>query len=443
MVRRIRRPDEFWPALGPKLPQQTAPRGLAKQVAATDGYKLRSSRGFVMSVDTQAATDRLMRFLTVEGVTGKEAAIGRELRTALQEAGVPADTIRLDDANTRIPVPTETGNLIVDLPGRGSMHNQPRLLFMTHMDTVPLCAGAKPKLAGRKIVNNAKTALGGDNRCGCGVLVTLAAELEKHKLDHPPITLLFCVREESGLYGARHVKTEELGSPVMCFNYDGGSASNVTIGAVGADRWEVEIFGRASHAGVAPERGISSTMILALALADVKAGGWFGKVVKRKLQGTSNVGPVTGGDGRPAGDATNVVTDYVHVRGESRSHDAKFFPQITAAYKAAFEKAAKRVKNSEGKVGRVKFKKQTDYHPFRMKENLPVVKRASAAIAAGVLTPNIRVANGGLDANWMVRHKIPTVTFGAGQNEPHTVDEWINLDEYDRAYALAVQIATM
>ena len=155
-----------------------------------------------MSVDAQAATDRLMRFLAVEGVTGKEAAIGREVTAVLRESGVPADTIRLDDANTRIPVPTETGNLVVDLPGRGVMHNQPRIMFMTHMDTVPLCAGAKPKLAGRKIVNSAKTALGGDNRSGCGVLVTLAAELAKQKLDHPPITLLFCVREESG-YGVR------------------------------------------------------------------------------------------------------------------------------------------------------------------------------------------------------------------------------------------------
>ena len=307
-----------------------------------------------MPVDAKAATDRLMRFLAVEGVTGREAAIGRELSAALQESGVPDSAIRLDDANTRIPVPTETGNLIVDLPGRGAMHNQPRIMFMTHMDTVPLCAGAKPKLTGRKIVNQAKTALGGDNRAGCGVLVTLAAELAKQNLDHPPITLLFCVREESGLYGARHVRTAELGSPVMAFNYDGGAASNVTIGAVGADRWQAEIFGRASHAGVAPERGISSTMILALALAEVKAGGWFGKVVKGKLQdkkqGTSNVGPVTGGDGRPAGDATNVVTDYVHVRGESRSHDSKFCKEITKAYKAAFEKAAKRVKNADGKT---------------------------------------------------------------------------------------------
>src|SRR5579871_2823543 len=132
----------------------------------------RSSRGYLMSVDTQAATARLMRFLAIEGVTGKEAAIGRELASALGEAGVPADAIRLDDANTRIPVPTETGNLIVDLPGRGSMHNQPRIMFMTHMDTVPLCAGATPKLAGRRIVNAAKTAPGGDSRCGCGMSTT-------------------------------------------------------------------------------------------------------------------------------------------------------------------------------------------------------------------------------------------------------------------------------
>jgi tripeptide aminopeptidase len=78
-----------------------------------------------------------------------------------------------------------------------------------------------------------------------------------------------------------------------------------------------------------------------------------------------------------------------------------------------------------------------------MKESLPVVKRAVAAVSAIGGTPAIRAANGGLDANWMVRHGVSTVTFGAGQNEPHTIDEWINLDEYDRACALAVQLATM
>ena len=228
----------------------------------------------------------------------------------------------------------------------------------------------------------------------------------------------------------------------MGFNFDGRSAADVMIGAVGADRWEVEIVGRASHAGGAPERGISATMILAEALADVRAGGWFGKVVKDGRKGTSNVGPVGGASGGPAGDATNVVTDYVQVQGESRSHDAKFFKEITAAYKAAFSAAAAGVTNSEGKAGRVKFTARTDYYPFRMKETAPVVKRAVAAVAAQGNTPNVRVTNGGLDANWMVRHGIPTVTFGAGQNEMHTVEEWINLTEFESACRLAVGLAT-
>ena len=98
--------------------------------------------------------------------------------------------------------------------------------------------------------------------------------------------------------------------------------------------------------------------------------------------------------------------------------------------------------NSEGKAGRVKFTTRTDYYPFRLKETAPVVKRAVAAVAAQGHTPNVRVTNGGLDANWMVRHGIPTVTFGAGQNEVHTVDEWINLAEFESACRLAVELAT-
>jgi len=396
----------------------------------------------MLAVDIDAATERLMRFLAVEGVTGREARIGKELVAALKEAGVPARSIRFDDAHSRIPLPTETGNLIVDLPGRGVLAGADRLLFMTHMDTVPLCAGAKPKRQGKRIVNGAKTALGGDNRTGCAVLVTLAAELLRLRPDHPPLTLLFTVREESGLFGARHLRPGDLGSVRMGFNYDGRSAADVVIGAVGSDRWEVEIFGRASHAGGAPERGISATMILAEALAAIRAGGWFGKVVKGERNGTSNVGPVCGASGGPAGDATNVVTDYVRVRGESRSHDAKFCKEITAAYKAAFVAAAAAVTNSQGKAGRVKFAARTDYYPFRLKETAPVVKQAVAAVRAQGNIPNVRVTNGGLDANWMVRHGIPTVTLGAGQNEAHTVDEWISLAEFQSACRLAFELAT-
>ena len=41
---------------------------------------------------------------------------------------------------------------------------------------------AKPKRSGKRIVGDGTTALGGDNRTGCAVLVTLAKTLLQHKL---------------------------------------------------------------------------------------------------------------------------------------------------------------------------------------------------------------------------------------------------------------------
>ena len=124
-------------------------------------------------------------------------------------------------------------------------------------------------------------------------------------------------------------------APAWAFNFAGRSVTDLNIGAVGADRWEVDIHGKASHAGVHPDRGISATLIFSLALAEIHAGGWFGLVKKDGKEGTSNIGSVGDAAGKSAGEATNVVTDFVHVKGESRSHDAKFFREITAAYKLA------------------------------------------------------------------------------------------------------------
>jgi len=401
-------------------------------------------------VDQAAALGRLMRFLQVEGITGQEAAIAQTIRASLLEAGVPTEAIRFDTAHTRIPVPTQTGNLLVHLPGTAP---GPHRLFSTHMDTVPLCAGAKPVVRDGRIIADSPTALGGDNRTGCAVLVTLAATLIARRLPHPPITLLFTVREESGLYGARHLTLDELNAGAATpiregYNVDGKRATDLTIAAVGAERWEVEIFGKAAHAGVAPEEGISATLLFALALAEVHANGWFGKVRVttadgQLIEGTSNVGVVAGRDGRAAGDATNVVTDYVFVRGESRSHDPRSARAITSGYESAFAHALAAVTDHTGAVGRVDFRWNLDYHPFALDPNLPVVRRAMRAVETLGLTANLKRANGGLDANWLVRHGINSVTFGAGQYNIHTIDEYVDLNEFATGCELAVLLATM
>ncbi len=392
-----------------------------------------------LDFDAEGAIARLLRFLAVEGVTGQEKAIGQAVASALIEAGIPKRAIHHDTAHERIPLPTQTGNLIVTLPG--TRRDADRLLFMTHLDTVPLCAGARPVRRKNRIVAEGKTALGGDNRTGVAVLVTLVATLLEKKLDHPPLTLLFTVREESGLFGARYLDPADLGGPVAAYNFDGRLASQLTIGAVGADRWEVEVFGRAAHAGVHPEQGVSATVVAAMALADVRQKGWFGKVTRDGKEGTSNVGTFGGADGRAAGEATNVVTDYVHIRGESRSHDAPFVTAITAAYKEAFALAATQVTDDKGRSAKVRFQTRRDYYPFHLKPRAPAVRHAEAAVRAAGFEPIQRVTNGGLDANWMTRHGIPTVTLGAGQNEIHTVDEFVDVPEFLRGCRVALAIA--
>jgi tripeptide aminopeptidase len=390
-------------------------------------------------LDVKAAEEHLMKFLAVEGITGEEAAIAAAVSEELKAVGVPASAIRFDDVHKRIPLPTQTGNLIVELPGTRPGN---RIMFATHLDTVPLCAGSKPIRDGDKIRTDGSAALGGDNRTGCAVLVSLVETLLKHNLPHPPITLLFTVREESGLHGARELNPQNLGGAMMCFNVDSKIPSDLITGAVGQENWDVEIIGKASHAGVAPEKGISATLVASIALTEASRAGWFGKVVKSDGTGSSNPGVFGGKEGKPAGDATNVVTDYVHIKGEARSSDTAFAAKISDGFRKAFTKAQGEVKDHEGNTAEVRFESKPSYPSFNLADDSPAVLHAKRAAESLDMKPTTMFSNGGLDANWLDKHGVPTVTIGAGQYEIHTVNEYVNLSEFADGCRLAVALAT-
>jgi len=389
--------------------------------------------GTTIEIDEKAALRHLMEFLSVEGASGREAGVAELVRRKARSVGCKAGWIRFDEANRRIPGEFEIGNLILRLPGS---HAGPRRLFAGHMDTVPLCRGAEPVRRGRRIVSRGKTGLGGDNRTAVACLVTVLEALLRQGLDHPPLTFLFTVGEEVGLLGARYVRKSDLGNPKTGFNIDGGDPAELIVGALGADRWEVDVLGRSSHAGVHPDHGVSAALIASKAIQDADARGWFGKIVRKGQRGTANVGILKGGE------ATNQVTDHVYVKGESRSHDPAFVRKITAAWKSSFERAAGAVRNHEKVPGRVRFRSRTDYDPFRIEGGAPVVKRAEAAVRALGLVPRRKSVDGGLDANHFNARGIPAVTLGAGQHRPHTIDEYIDVGEYLNGCRLALRLAT-
>jgi tripeptide aminopeptidase len=394
----------------------------------------------MFAVDQKAAEDRLMKYLAIDGQSGEERAIAEAVVDDLKKVGLPASAFKYDDADKKITLPVQIGNLYVTIPGT---RPGPGLVFATHLDVVPVCKGARPKRKGGKIVPEGKTGLGGDNRTGCAVLSTLAQTLLNSDLEYPDITLLYTVREESGLQGAANMNPKLLNGAKTCFNFDGKLASDLITGAVGAQSWDVHIDGKASHAGVAPEKGISSTMVAALALADVKRGGWWGKVKKGAKRGTSNAGVFAGKDGLAAGNATNVVTDYVYVRGEARSPDAKFAAAIAQAYGKAFAAAGKAVKDDGGASAKVKFKANVQYPPFHLPESAPAVKHAKRAAQLLGMKPQCVFSNGGLDANFFAKYGLATVTLGAGQHEIHTIKEFVDLAQFAEGCQIAVALATL
>ena len=258
----------------------------------------------------------------------------------------------------------------------------------------------------------------------------------RNKLPHPPLAFLWAIQEEVGLFGTRHANLALLGQPKLAFNWDGGSAEKLTVGATGAYRLEIVIHGIASHAGGAPEQGVSAIAIAGLAIAELQKAGWLGDVRKGTSRGTSNIGVIQGGA------ATNVVTDRVDLKAEARSHDPVFRRAIRDAIIEAFKKAAGEVRSITGAGGKVSCEFRQDYESFRLPEDDPSIAAASAAVAAVGGKPFHFVSNGGLDANWLTARGIPTVTLGCGQLNAHMVTEQLDLVEFRRACRVALRLAT-
>ena len=381
------------------------------------------------SIDERAAIDLVMRLIAIAGGSGAEHDVAAFITERLQTAGVPKSAIRFDRAGRRSSLQGSTGNMIVRLPGT---QRGPRRLLMAHMDTVPLCVGARPVRRGSMIESrDAVTALGGDNRAGCAVVLNTICDVLQHDLPHPPLTLLWTVQEEVGLLGVRHLDHRRLGSPTLCFNWDGGAPNQGTIGATGAVNMDITVHGIASHAGAHPELGVSATEVAGVAIAELSREGWLGLVTKGRQSGTSNIGVISGGT------ATNVVTPTLTLRAEARSHSTAFRQRIVSNYRRAFERAVRQVRDCTGRTGSLEFEADPRYDSFRLSRREPCVRAAAAAMRALDLEPDLRICNGGLDANWLTAHGYPTVTLGCGQQAIHTVDEVLHVESYLNACRIA------
>ena len=159
---------------------------------------------------------------------------------------------------------------------------------------------------------------------------------------------------------------------------------------------DVEITGRAAHAGMAPEKGISAIRVASSAISANKEG-WIDK------ETTVNVGVIEGGVG------SNSVPEKTRIKAECRSLTHRKCIAQSQLIKKIFEEAAK----SAGAQAQIKIK--TAYEAVKIPENTEIITVAKRAIKSVGLEPRIRIITGGTDASIYNKKGMQIVVMGMAQ----------------------------
>src|SRR6185369_4786746 len=207
--------------------------------------------------------------------------------------------------------------------------------------------------------------------------------------------VVFTICEEVGLLGARHLDMG-LVRARRGLVFDSDAPGVVFTRAPGANHFDVVVHGRAAHAGMAPERGVSAIRVAAEAIAAMRLG-------RLDAETTANLGVIEGGR------AVNIVPDRVHVRGEARSHDPARLAAQTEHMRRCFEEAAARHPGA-----RVDVDVASTYEPMVVADDTAIMKLITAA-AESVGRPITSAAmGGGCDANILNRRGLEVVNLGTG-----------------------------
>jgi len=278
------------------------------------------------------------------------------------------------------------------------------------------------------IRSDGTTVLGGDDKSGVAVIVEVLRALREEGVPHGDLEVVFTICEEVGLLGAKHLDYGRLRAREG-ISLDSDGPEEIIAEAPAACRLEFRVHGLAAHAGVRPEAGISAIRIAGEAIARMRLG-------RLDQESTANIGVIEGGK------ATNIITDFVLVKGEARSHDERKLARQVAHMQRRFQHSARRHRvERDGQViaGRVEETVSRDYPRLRLTPDLRIVRLIAEAGRRLGREIGVRRTGGGLDANIFNDRGITVATFGTGQHEIHTLNEYLNVPESLRAAELMLE----
>lgn len=378
------------------------------------------------------------------------------MRVKLEAAGFEVEE---DGAASRLP--GNCGNLIATLRGDPGL---PAVGLLAHMDTVEPCRGKKCVVdAGDADIlrSDGTTILGGDDAAGMVAALEVARRLREGGVRHGDVQIILTVAEELGLQGAKNLDYSKVRAQYF-FVFDSGTApGSVVARAPTHANMTFTVTGRAAHAGIEPEKGLSAIKVFAEAVAGMKLG-------RIDAETTANIGTVRGGT------VVNAVCEKVVAEGEARSYSEDSMRAQMAHMRQRFEEACAKcgagfaceetikyrgyalgagdaiirlLQEAEGR--RIAAEGAAQAPPAA---GGPAGTGASPATdgptgadaPAGAGIPKLPLAlvdtGGGSDANILIERGLSAATLPMGMHDVHSTGEYANLRETDRAVELVLHV---
>lgn len=364
-------------------------------------------------IDEKRVLDTFLELVKVPCSTKQEREIADILTKRLQELGA---TVHEDDAGKKLG--GTAGNLIADVPGDVAA---PTIMLTAHMDCVEPCTNIKPVIKDGVIRSDGTTILGGDDKAGVAAILETLQQIREQKIPHGPIQVVFTIAEEGGVHGSQNLDRSLLHADFGFTLDTHGHPGAMTVKAPGKNQIRLEIVGKPAHAGIAPEKGISTIVAAAALIADAPQG-------RIDEETTCNLGVIRGGS------ATNVVPEKCEIFYETRSRVKEKLDAIT-------QKVIEHFTGGAAKTGcKITAEILPDYDPYEVPLDAPNIGVASRAAESLGFPVEHKESGGGSDANHFNEYGVPTVVLSVGMQDAHTKDECIReKDLYDSArWALAI-----
>jgi tripeptide aminopeptidase len=368
-------------------------------------------------INSERLAQRFTMLCEIDSESRHEKQLSRMLEKILKKMGA---LVVYDNAMEKTK--GDCSNLVAKFKGNKDVAP---LFLSGHMDTVGPGIRVEVQFENGIFTSKGETILGSDDKSALAIIIEVMNVIKENNLACPPVEIVFTVCEEIGLLGAKFFDFSLMDAK---FGYilDSTDSQGIVTKAPSANKIEIKVYGKAAHAGAVPEKGINAISVAANAISRLPLGR-IDEIT------TANLGLIKGGV------ATNIVPDYVEIKGEARSHDEKKLDRVTNKIVDTFKKAVSDFKG-DSQFPKVDINVELDFQRTDIPEDHPVIKLAKKAAGNLHIDLETKTTGGGADANIFFRKGIMAGVLGTGMKDVHTLNENIDIKDMKNCANLVLEI---